>query len=148
MLSLTLIFHVASAVAFLFCLVWIVRLHKEKRFWRLLWEASRAHSQKKWVLDWPHSFLRNFCHTTGGEASGLGKNDRPCRILLQPWIDLDQMAHFLGVTQQNDRQLTIAVGRELAQEQCHTLISQLEESLEQQFVIKIHVQTQQVARGA
>lgn len=137
MLSLTLVFHVVSALAFLVCIVWIVRLNQERRFWRQIWEASRANPQKKWILDWPHSFLRKICHTMGCRFESSAHADRPCRIQLQVWIELDRLARIEGIRLEKQNKLLIFLANNLASQQQSEWVSRLEDSLEQQYEIQI-----------
>jgi hypothetical protein len=137
--SLTLVFHVVSAIVFLYAIHKIVSLSQEQRFWLQIWEASRVNPQKAWILDWPHSFLRKFCHTVKCRYDFASPTAKPCRIDLRPWIELDRLASLKEVLSPQSGVIMLRILHRIEPEHAKQLKDRLEESFERQYVIELEL---------
>jgi hypothetical protein len=131
-----------SALAFLVLGYALIRYRKQLEYQRQLWNCYRAGSTRQWLLDWPHAFLRKFCHTIGCPGPIGRQQDKPCRIYPKSWLDLDRDYRIVKIEIVAANELMVTIGSGPSQEELASRLQQLTASLDQQY----HIRCEQKSR--
>lgn len=93
MASLSLIFHLVSALVFLGMGLWLIRLRAGAAYTRRLFACLPGRSgdgRPPVLVDWPPHFLQRYCQAFGIplEAPRTRPDGAPVRIRPAPWLEL------------------------------------------------------------
>lgn len=84
-MSINLVFHVASALAFLLLIIYLLKLQAQVQFSRLMWRSLDPQRSKVYV-DWPENFLAKLGEAWDVNLEGESPKTKPCKIHLETWL--------------------------------------------------------------
>ena len=87
MVSVNLIFHIASAITFVVLIWYLLHLQSQMVLMRQL-VTSLTSPQQKIKIDWPEAFLKRFAEVLGIRFQSNGSKLPPQKIDLRLWTEL------------------------------------------------------------